>query len=403
MQRNTAPSVAWAIHRILRLDEEASVAITPADQIILNEAAFKDCILEKLEFTAQNDVLMPLGISPTRPEPGYGYIQMGEATSYADIYKVKAFTEKPDREFAQLFMESGEFYWNTGMFLANARHSLECFCKILPVVIRDFDSRDANGNYDWTKSAGQQYFMQQAKKYGVDHFLLFSNSAPVQFTKNGKACANKGVSGSNLADNHYADFAKFLTTTTKHFTDFTVKLIGNNTVTADLASMVLNQTSTITGDGSLHLTSKRFCGLDMESASVTIDNTSLFVKGGYGIAGFIGAKSEVLTVRNSYVEAEGTGSGSITLISDLILDNCAITQPVGAEFDADQKAVVLNGELLKSKVVIEPITNSIGTVTADVPARKQGIYNLNGVKLTQQWNDLPAGIYIVDGVKRVKN
>ena len=189
----------------------------------------------------------------------------------------------------------------------------------------------------------------------------------------------------------------------KTVSDFTVKLIGNNTVTADLASMVLNQTSTITGDGSLHLTSKRFCGLDMESASVTIDNTSLFVKGGYGIAGYIGAKSEVLTVRNSYVEAEGFGSGSISLISDLILDNCAITQPVGAEFNADQKAVVLNGELLKSKVVIEPITNSIGTVTADVPARKQGIYNLNGVKLTQQWNDLPAGIYIVDGVKRVKN
>lgn len=188
----------------------------------------------------------------------------------------------------------------------------------------------------------------------------------------------------------------------KTVSDFTVKLIGNNTVTADLASMVLNQTSTITGDGSLHLTSKRFCGLDMESASVTIDNTSLFVKGDYGIAGFNGAKSEVLTVRNSYVEAEGSGSGSISFISDLILDNCAITQPVGAEFDADQKAVVLNGEVLKSKVVIEPVTNSIGTVTADVPACKQGIYNLNGVKLTTQWDDLPAGIYIVDGVKRVK-
>ena len=189
----------------------------------------------------------------------------------------------------------------------------------------------------------------------------------------------------------------------KTVSDFTVKLIGKNTVTADLASMVLNQTSTITGDGSLHLTSKRFCGLDMESASVTIDNTSLFVKGGYGIAGFIGAESEVLTVRNSHVEAEGSGSGSITLISNLILDNCAITQPVGAEFDADQRAVVLNGEVFKSKVVIEPDNNSIGTITADVPARKQGIYNLNGIKLTQQWDDLPAGIYIVDGVKRVKN
>ena len=188
----------------------------------------------------------------------------------------------------------------------------------------------------------------------------------------------------------------------KTVSDFTVKLIGNNTVTADLASMVLNQTSTITGDGSLHLTSKRFCGLDMESASVTIDNTSLFVKGGYGIAGFIGAETEVLTVRNSYVEAEGSGIGSISLISDLILDNCAITQPVGAEFDANQKAVVLNGELLKSKVVIEPVTNGISDITTDVPAHAKGIYSLTGVKQTQQWNELPAGIYIVDGVKRVK-
>ncbi len=188
----------------------------------------------------------------------------------------------------------------------------------------------------------------------------------------------------------------------KTVSDFTVKLIGNNTVTADLASMVLNQTSTITGDGSLHLTSKRFCGLDMESASVTINNTSLFVKGGYGIAGYIGAESEVLTVRNSYVEAEGSGSGSISLISDLILDNCAITQPVGAEFDADQKAVVLNGELLKSKVVIEPDASGINDITVDVPARKQGIFTVQGVKQTQSWNELPAGIYIVDGVKRVK-
>ncbi len=188
----------------------------------------------------------------------------------------------------------------------------------------------------------------------------------------------------------------------KTVSDFTVKLIGNNTVTADLASMVLNQTSTITGDGSLHLTSKRFCGLDMESASVTINNTSLFVKGGYGIAGFIGAESEVLTVRNSYVEAEGSGSGYISLISDLILDNCAITQPVGAEFDADQKAVVLNGEVLKSKVVIEPSASGINDITADVPARKKGIFTVQGVKQTQSWNELPAGIYIVDGVKRVK-
>lgn len=78
---------------------------------------------------------------------------------------------------------------------------------------------DANGTYDWSKCSGQQYFMQQAKNYGVEHFLLFANSAPVQFTKNGKACADKNVKGSNLSDNHYGDYATFLTTTTKHFID----------------------------------------------------------------------------------------------------------------------------------------------------------------------------------------
>ena len=78
---------------------------------------------------------------------------------------------------------------------------------------------DAKGSYDWTKSAGQQYFMQQAKQYGVDHFLLFSNSAPVHFTKNGKAYTNAGEKDCNLNDNRFGDFADFLTTTAKHFID----------------------------------------------------------------------------------------------------------------------------------------------------------------------------------------
>ena len=87
------------------------------------------------------------------------------------------------------------------------------------ITRRGYCYLDSKGNYDWTKSAGQQYFMQKAKDYGVDHFLLFSNSAPVQFTKNGKACANDGVSGSNLKDNCYDKFADFLTTTASHFID----------------------------------------------------------------------------------------------------------------------------------------------------------------------------------------
>ena len=188
----------------------------------------------------------------------------------------------------------------------------------------------------------------------------------------------------------------------KNISDFTIRLIGENTVTTGQASLVLNQPSTITGEGSLSLSSQKYCGLDMEAASVLIDNTKLFVRGAYGIAGYMGAETEVLTVRNSYVEAEGFAAGSIVFLSDLILEDCAITQPDGAEFDAQKKAVVLNGEEIKSKVVIEPVTNGISDITTDVPAHAKGIYSVTGVKQTRQWNELPAGIYIVDGVKRVK-
>ena len=188
----------------------------------------------------------------------------------------------------------------------------------------------------------------------------------------------------------------------KNISDFTIRLIGENTVTTGRASLVLNQPSTITGEGSLSLSSQKYCGLDMEAASVLIDNTKLFVRGAYGIAGYEGAETEVLTVRNSYVEAEGFVLGSIVFLSDLILEDCAITQPDGAEFDAQKKAVVLNGELLKAKVVIEPVTNGISDITVDASAHAKGIYSVTGVKQTQQWNELPAGIYIVDGVKRVK-
>ena len=188
----------------------------------------------------------------------------------------------------------------------------------------------------------------------------------------------------------------------KNISDFTIRLIGENTVTTGQASLILNQPSTITGEGSLSLSSQKYCGLDMEAASVLIDNTKLFVRGAYGIAGYMGAETEVLTVRNSYVEAEGFALGSIVFLSNLILEDCSITQPDGAEFDAQKKAVVLNGEEIKSKVVIAPATNGISDITTDVPAHAKGIYSLTGVKQTQQWNELPAGIYIVDGVKRVK-
>ena len=140
IHRNTAPSMAWANHRISMMNPDACVITTPSDQVIFNEEAFRENVLEGLAFVAENNHFLTMGVKPTRPEPGYGYIQMGDVCS-DNIYHVQSFTEKPERDFAKIFMESGEFYWNTGLFLSNVSYLRECFCKILPPVLRDYDKK----------------------------------------------------------------------------------------------------------------------------------------------------------------------------------------------------------------------------------------------------------------------
>ena len=184
--------------------------------------------------------------------------------------------------------------------------------------------------------------------------------------------------------------------------DMKIKLFGNNIITSEKASITIYETSTISGSGTLSLKSSGDCGLYMRT-SLSVEGVKLYAEGKYGVAGVDGKSGEILTLRNAYVEATGKEYGSVCDLQNLVLDGCSITQPTGAAFDANVHAVALNGKVVYDKVVIESDNNSIGTITVDVPARKQGIYNLNGIKLTQQWDDLPAGIYIVDGVKRVKN
>lgn len=134
VSRNTAPSATWAVLKILTRDREASVVISPSDQLVMNEAAFAKNIHDGLELVAHHDTLLTMGVTPTRPEPGYGYVQMGDATDTPDTSKVKSFTEKPERDFAKMFVESGEFLWNTGMFLAKADYFNRCCASIFPEV-----------------------------------------------------------------------------------------------------------------------------------------------------------------------------------------------------------------------------------------------------------------------------
>jgi mannose-1-phosphate guanylyltransferase len=158
VNRNTAPSVAWAGVRIHRLCADARIIVLPSDQCIINEDNFCQCVLRGLDFVAKNNIILTMGIRPSRPEPGYGYIQMGEASLTEGITKVKSFTEKPEREFARLFMDSGEFLWNTGMFLANVNYLRKFFIE----TIQDISSRLAPikemSSIDEEMSYVQQHF-----------------------------------------------------------------------------------------------------------------------------------------------------------------------------------------------------------------------------------------------------
>lgn len=167
--RNTAPSVAWATHRIMHINAEANLLITPSDQVIYDEAKFKESVAEGFDFVSSNDCLLTFGVRPTRPEPGYGYIQRGDAASN-NVCRVKSFTEKPEREFAQMFMENGEFLWNTGIFLSNIGYLWQHFGNILPAVLSKLDEM----NPHWSISEETDYvehnfsaFPNMSMDYGV--------------------------------------------------------------------------------------------------------------------------------------------------------------------------------------------------------------------------------------------
>lgn len=136
--RNTAPSVAWGAHRIFYFNNNANIIIAPADQQIIDVEAFAKDVARGNDFVTHNDSVLTLGVKPTRPEPGYGYLQMKDEKSEG-IYSIQSFIEKPEREFAQMFMDSGEFYWNTGIYMAKASYLLDKFREILPPVLRNLD------------------------------------------------------------------------------------------------------------------------------------------------------------------------------------------------------------------------------------------------------------------------
>lgn len=161
--RNTAPSVAWATYRISHICPDAQIVITPSDQTVFGNDAFERDINGCLNFVAQKDCLIAMGVKATRPEPGYGYIQMGDGVGMDGLYHVQSFTEKPERDFARMFVESGEFLWNSGIFLANARTLVTSLRNILPVVLRIIDHE------------GKTVTLEEERQFVRDNFSKFPN------------------------------------------------------------------------------------------------------------------------------------------------------------------------------------------------------------------------------------
>ena len=156
-RRNTAPCIAYAAARIKAMEakgerRKARIVVAPSDHLILQEDTFRQTIQQGFDFIENNDALLTLGMKPTRPETGYGYIQMGEVAREAShsleakgdeakgemICKVKAFTEKPNLELAKVFLESGDFLWNSGIFIWSLDSILNAFHAYLPEMANKF-------------------------------------------------------------------------------------------------------------------------------------------------------------------------------------------------------------------------------------------------------------------------
>ena len=156
-RRNTAPCIAWAAHHIQAINPEAKMMVAPSDHLVINVEKFRQSVNSAFDFIDSNDALVTMGIKPSRPETGYGYIQVGEAVE-GDFSNVKTFTEKPNEDLARVFLESGEFFWNSGMFFWRADTIIRALNEHAPEVNAIFEK-------------GNQYFgTPDERKYIEDNF-----------------------------------------------------------------------------------------------------------------------------------------------------------------------------------------------------------------------------------------
>lgn len=170
-RRNTAPCIAYACRKIYKNDVEAKIIISPSDHLVIKEQAFIEVVEKALEYIHENNALLTLGIKPSRPDTGYGYIQYEEDSNNGGIFKVKAFTEKPDIELAKTFLKSGDFLWNSGMFIWRASTILEAMKMHIPEVYEAIESV-ADTFYTEKESIAIKKAYTQCTSISIDYAVM---------------------------------------------------------------------------------------------------------------------------------------------------------------------------------------------------------------------------------------
>lgn len=169
MRKNTAPCIAYASYKIQQLNPEAVIVVSPSDHLILKEAEFLDVIKKAADQARADEKLITLGIKPTRPETGYGYIQYHTEKSF--VKKVKTFTEKPELTLAKKFLESGDFVWNAGIFIWSAKAIVKAIQLHLPEVAEVFEEVKAKLITGEEKSAIAAAY-PQCKSISIDYGIM---------------------------------------------------------------------------------------------------------------------------------------------------------------------------------------------------------------------------------------
>ena len=173
VMRNTAPCIAYGSMKIAELNPNATIVVAPSDHTIADQDGFVDAIEQALAAASANDCLITLGIKPSRPDTGYGYIQYVDNTLASDsrFHKVKLFTEKPNLELAKSFIQSGDFLWNAGIFIWSAKSINNSFRKHLPDMFDIFQAGQSSYNtMDESGFIGQAY--QQCTNISIDFAIM---------------------------------------------------------------------------------------------------------------------------------------------------------------------------------------------------------------------------------------